>query len=217
MNIKVKSLKCVYGEEEILKDINFEIDKEEILIIKGSNGTGKSTLMNCIIGEKKIKEGNIYFNDVSIDDFKIWDNVGFMPQKIEVCKFPIDVYEFLKVFEKNNSEDEVKKIIKEFKLEEIQNNKIIALSGGQKKKVYMARAILNNPKLLVLDEPLSGVDESSKIELINIIEKLKNRGMTIVVVSHNYNYFKEIITHVLVLENNETFFGIKKEFEKWTL
>ncbi|MGM0508073.1 MAG: metal ABC transporter ATP-binding protein [Fusobacteriota bacterium] len=196
--IKLNSISVAYDEEEVLKNINLEVNKNDFIGIIGPNGGGKTTLIKTILGLLDPISG-------SIDGI---DNVtfGYLPQiNMSNKKFPITVLEVVlsglisnKTFFKRFSKEEKNKaleILGELGLDNKKDDIIDNLSGGQKQKAFLARAIISDPDILILDEPNTFVDKKSQGELYNNLEKL-NKKMAILLVSHDLGVIPQMVKSI---------------------
>ena len=184
----------------ILNGVNFEINKGEYVSVIGDNGCGKSTLMKLILRFLKPTHGNIY-NDAK--------RIGYVSQKNESVNsgFPITIYEMLNSYRKLikiKDKSVINESLKQVGLLDFSDALIGNLSGGQSQKALIARALMGNPDLLILDEPSSGVDVDSQHEIYALLKALNtDKGMTIVSVEHNLNAAVSNSTLIYHLSNGQ--------------
>ncbi len=225
-SVEIKNLNFSYVQEPILKDINLEIKQGEFVAIIGSNGSGKSTLIKNLLGELKPSKGSVVIEGKPIEDYKSYKNIGYVQQMSVVSKiaFPITVREmvslnlyedfgFLK-FAKKRHYDKVDQVLEYLGLLEYKNRPVNELSGGLAQRTMIARAMINNPKLLILDEPTAGVDEKSRQEFLKSIQKLNDdMNITIILVTHELD---EVMIFTKIDATYEINDGklIKKEVER---
>ncbi|MEN3015617.1 MAG: metal ABC transporter ATP-binding protein [bacterium] len=197
-------------KEEILRGVSFEINEGEFISIVGPNGGGKTTLVKLILGLIKPTFGNIYLFGKSPQ--KSTKYVGYLPQISNVRKdIPISVHEFVKLscyrglLRKYPKDIDLKvdNILKMLDIYDLRDKVIGELSGGQFQRMLLARAIINDPKLLILDEPTNFIDENTKKNFYEIIMSFK-RSKTIIVVSHDLNMVAKFTDRVFCL-NKEIF------------
>lgn len=168
--------------EVLLKDISFQVDKGEYVSVLGDNGSGKSTLLKLLLGFLKTSKGSITINT---------NKIGYVPQRFEGfnAQFPITVKEVLNIHRKTlkiKNSSEIDTALNIVRMDSFKNNLIGNLSGGQRQKVLIARALIGSPELLILDEPSTGIDMESQKDIYDILKKLnKEDRMTIVSVEHN--------------------------------
>lgn len=200
MRITVNDLTFAYTQKLILNKINFSLKSGEFLTIHGKNGTGKSTLIKCLLKLLKINDGMILLDDVDINHIRILSNVSYVPQKTEFnYEFPITVYEILSCAYNKKKDAFYTSIINAFDLNKIYHENINNLSGGQIQRVFIARSLLNKPKLLILDEPTVGVDSDNVKTLFTCLKDLKEKGITIILVSHDMDFCNSISDYCLIL------------------
>ena len=199
-----------YGETTILNDCSIRVKKGEIAVIVGPNGAGKSTAMKAIFGMLDLRAGNIIFDGKDISDLKPQERVksgmGFVPQTHNVFT-SMTVMENLEIGGFTNQENLSKNISEVFKLfpvlEEKQKQLVGELSGGQRQQVAVGRALMTNPKLLMLDEPTAGVSPLVVKELFEKIISIARTGIAILMVEQNARQALEIADNGFVLVQGE--------------
>ncbi|WP_103897997.1 ABC transporter ATP-binding protein, partial [Petrotoga halophila] len=184
--IEVKNLKKYYKSIKAVDGVSFDVKKGEIVAILGPNGAGKTTTLEIIEGLRKKDAGEIYYFGKKIEnvDSNIKERIGIQLQDTNF--FPnLKVLETLKAFSGlyKNSLD-VNKILKDFNLEEKKNSKVSKLSGGQLQRLALATAVINDPVLLFLDEPTTGLDPQARRSTWEKISDLRNLGKTIILTTH---------------------------------
>lgn len=214
--IKLKNVTLGYDNNIILKNININIKEGSYVAVLGENGSGKSTLIKGILGLLKPKKGTI--------EFTINKNeIGYLPQTNEDNSFfPASVYEivlsgFLNVlghrfFYTKKQKEIVIKTLRRLKIENLKNKCFKELSGGQKQRVLLARAIISGKKVLVLDEPVSGLDYKTINDMYSIIDDLNKEGMTIIMISHDLDKMIEHASDILMLKEKDYIYLSTKEF-----
>ncbi len=199
-----------YGETTILNDCSISVKKGEIAVIVGPNGAGKSTAMKAIFGMLDLRAGNIIFDGKDISDLKPQERVrsgmGFVPQTHNVFT-SMTVIENLEIGGFTKQENLSKNISEVFKLfpvlEEKQKQLVGELSGGQRQQVAVGRALMTNPKLLMLDEPTAGVSPLVVQELFEKITSIARTGIAILMVEQNARQALEIADNGFVLVQGE--------------
>ena len=199
-----------YGETTSLNDCSISVQKGEIAVIVGPNGAGKSTAMTAIFGMLDLRAGNIIFDGKDISDLKPQERVrsgmGFVPQTHNVFT-SMTVIENLEIGGFTNQENLSKNISEVFKLfpvlEEKQKQLVGELSGGQRQQVAVGRALMTNPKLLMLDEPTAGVSPLVVQELFEKITSIARTGIAILMVEQNARQALEIADNGFVLVQGE--------------
>lgn len=224
MLLKVEHLYKKFDKREVLKDISFEIKEGEVVAIIGPSGSGKSTLLRCLNMIETPTKGKIIYDNhnitgknINLNKYRM--NVGMVFQQFNL--FPnYNVIENLtlvpkklRIEEEKVILDKAKYYLKEINLEDKELSKISNLSGGEQQRVAIARALMMNPKILLFDEPTSSLDPQMTQDVLELIKKIKEEGMNIIIVSHELNFVKEISTRILFLKNGKIIFdGSNKEF-----
>lgn len=186
--IETKNLTKKYKEKIAVNELNLEIEENILFSLLGVNGAGKSTTIKMLSTLIKPTSGDIYINglDAKSDTNKIREIINVSPQETAVAK-NLTVKENLEfmagVYEIKNKEEKIAELIKVFKLNDVVNQKAKTLSGGYQRRLSIALALINDPKILFLDEPTLGLDVIARRELWNIIEHLKEK-MTIILTTH---------------------------------
>lgn len=214
--LEVENIKVSYSNHIALENINFKIEEGEYVCLVGENGSGKSTLIKTIVGLLKQEEGKVGLN-ISLDE------VSYLSQtNLKDLNFPATSKEIImsglqkhgKIpFYTKKDKDTYAKVIKQLKIEDIQFKRIGDLSGGQKQRVLIARALIREPKLLILDEPATGLDYNITKELYKILEKQnKENKMTIIMATHDLDEIQEIKPRIIYLAKTIKYDGT---FEGW--
>jgi len=212
----MKILSCVqvcvkYESALALKDCSFELDAGNFLGVFGENGSGKSTLLKSIAGLVKPNSGSIEFHDIKKND------IGYMAQQTQVQKdFPASVYEVVLsgtlcrhskfYFYGKNDKKQADKSLELLGIEQLKRKSIQELSGGQRQRVLLARMLCAEAKLLLLDEPMTGLDAASSKQMCSILKDINSKGTTIIMVSHDVEGTSGLCDKVLRLggENART-------------
>lgn len=206
------SYKTGYKSNVALNNVNLEVNSGEYVFVIGDNGTGKSTLLKCILGLIKEKKGSINLNCKS-------DEISYIPQLNTIpLEFPATVFEIVLTgtqksgfsfpFYKKSDKIAAQKAICDVGLENFVNRRIGELSGGQRQRVLLARALCKKPKLLISDEPCTGLDKKTTDDFYNILNNFnKKNNTTIIMVSHDLVNLKKYATRVIKLENKVVFDG----------
>lgn len=213
-----QNLSLGYEGKTILHDLNFSINKGDYLCIVGENGSGKSTLMKTLLHLQKPVSGSILLGEGLKSD-----EIGYLPQQTAVQRdFPASVREivlsgcqnrcgvrpFYKKSEKNLAMENMRKL----QIEHLAGRCYRELSGGQKQRVLLARALCATKKILLLDEPVSGLDPKVTLEMYHLIENLNcKEDITIIMISHDMQAALTYASHILSI-GDKIFYGTKKEF-----
>lgn len=204
---KIKNISVTLGKREILKDVNIHIHCGNLTVLIGKNGAGKSTLLRAILGEVK-HTGEIIFKNKNNDGSKI--RIGYVPQKLNIENSPMTVYDMVAsytskspvfLYKSKKTYENIKKHLKDFGAENLIDSKVNRLSGGELQRVLLAMATMPYPDLLILDEPISGIDKNGKEQFYKKINELKtNHDLAIILVSHDFEYVKKYADNVVMLD-----------------
>jgi len=199
--LTTKNLTKVFGRRIVVNQVNLEIKSGEIVGLLGPNGAGKTTTFNMIVGLLIPNSGNIFINDLEITNLPMFQRarlgISFLCQeasvfrKLTVHENLIAIFEIIGV-EKNEALANAEQLLKDFNLEHVKEQKAYTLSGGERRRVEIARALISAPKFLLLDEPFTGIDPIARAELQELILKLKNQGIGILISDHNVRETLEI-------------------------
>lgn len=209
--IKVNNLEKRFGDNLVLKDINFEVAKNEVVSIIGSSGSGKSTLLRCLNLLETPTSGEIYYEGKNIlegnfDERHYRSEVGMVFQNfnlfenknvLENCTLGQEI-----VLDKSKKEAEslAKKYLETVGMQNFLKAKPASLSGGQKQRVAIARALCMDPKVLLFDEPTSALDPEMVGEVLEVMTKLAKTGITMIVVTHEMDFARDVSTRVLFMD-----------------
>ena len=219
--ITCEGLTLAYEGRVVVRDLNFAIEPGDYICIVGENGSGKTTLVRTLVGLKKPSEGRIIFGD-GLDR----RDVGYVPQNIHTGKgFPATVYEVvssgllgrmgLRPFFTKEEKKKINAAMERLDIADIRDRCFRELSGGQRQRVQLARALCGAEKLIVLDEPASGLDPVITKQLYEIITDLnKTEGVTVIMVSHDILSAVHNASRILHLEKESSFFGTTEEYKE---
>jgi zinc transport system ATP-binding protein len=209
--IKLENVSFSYTNKEFLKDINLSIYEDDFLGIIGPNGGGKTTLLKLILGLLQPKEGNVKILGKSAKETR--SQIGYLSQFKNIdFDFPITAYEIVlisrlgnKIIKKYSIEDReiVKKIMKELGIWKLKDKKLNEISGGEKQRIFVARALANEPKILILDEPMSNLDISIQEDFYKTLKEL-NKGIAIVIVDHDLEMMSKYVKEVVCVNKCDT-------------
>ncbi|SDB13004.1 metal ABC transporter ATP-binding protein [Eubacterium oxidoreducens] len=215
--ITAKNLSLGYDGKVIQKGVSFEIEKGDYLCIVGENGSGKSTLMKTLLGLQPLLGGEIIFGD---DLSK--NEIGYLPQQTLVQRdFPASVAEIvlsgcqgrmgMRPFYGKEEKRLAKANMERMQITNLAKRCYRELSGGQQQKVLLARALCATQKILLLDEPVSGLDPMITTSMYEQVKQLNEEGVTIIMISHDISAALKYASHILHI-NQKTFFGTKSEY-----
>ena len=210
--VEIKNLTVYYGRTLALDKISTVIRKGEFITIMGPNGAGKTTLLKAIIGLVKPREGyvRVFGLNPLEEGNKVRALVGYVPQRTTISKsIPLKVIDVVllgilveKKPPRKINEEDIERAINILRIVDMDKHwetPFQELSGGQQQRVLIARALVRNPKLLLLDEPLNGVDAKSQVEIIAFLRKISRDGVSIVMVTHDVNMMVHVIDRLILL------------------
>lgn len=194
-----------FGKKQILKDVSFEIDEKDILAFIGPNGSGKTTTIKLILGLQNIDSGSVKINgyDVEKDFVKSIEKVGAIVENPDTYMY-LSGWQNLKLVAnlyKGVTDDDLKTIVKTVGLENRIHDKVSKYSLGMRQRLGIARALINKPNLLVLDEPTNGLDPEGIKDLRILLKRLAKEGMGILISSHNLAELESFCNKVLIIDN----------------
>lgn len=209
--ITVKQLKKSFGANEVLKDINVMINQQEVVVVIGPSGSGKSTFLRCLNLLEPVTDGQVVIDGVDLTDKKtninkIREEVGMVFQQFNLFPHKTVVENItmapMKVKKMNEeaAKDIALKLLKKVGLSEKADAYPSSLSGGQKQRVAIARALAMEPKIMLFDEPTSALDPEMVGEVLEVMKQLAGEGMTMVVVTHEMGFAKEVGDRVIFMD-----------------
>ena len=208
--IKVNNLEKKFGQNLVLKDINMEVEKGEVVTIIGSSGSGKSTLLRCLNLLEEPTSGEILYENENILEKKfdlrayrtkvgmVFQNFNLFENKTVLQNCTLSQEKVLKI-SKNEAQEKAKKYLKLVGMDQYINAKPSQISGGQKQRVAIARALCMDPEVLLFDEPTSALDPEMVGEVLEVMTKLAKEGITMIVVTHEMDFAREVSTRVLFM------------------
>jgi zinc transport system ATP-binding protein len=214
--VSVQSVSYNYNSESVLENVSFNVEEGDFLGIIGPNGAGKTTLFHCILGLLNSYSGKITILDQDIKKYKkIFRKIGYIPQKKSIDqKFPLTVKELVSLsVPRNTSKNTVLEILKQVGLYKLKNKTIGQLSGGQQQRVLIAKALVNNPIILILDEPTNELDHQSQNDFYSLLKELNEKNkITIIWSSHDMDAVNKYANKVSCINKRMFFHGDKGEF-----
>ena len=203
--LKCENLNKSFGKKQILKNVSFELDEGDILSFIGPNGSGKTTTIKLILGLQGIDKGSVNINgfDIKKDFVKAIEKVGAIVENPDTYMY-LSGWDNLKLtanMYKNISDEAIKDIVKLVDLETRIHDKVSKYSLGMRQRLGIARALINKPNILILDEPTNGLDPEGIKDLRNLLKKLAKEGMGILISSHNLAELESFCNKVLIIDN----------------
>lgn len=201
--IEAKNLTKTFGKQIVFENLNFQIHDGEFISLIGPNGSGKTTLVKILMGLENISSGEL------ITDRK--KNIGYVPQFRNIDHdYPLSIEQFIRLnlkftlsqkkYQHNNQI--IQTIMKKTHLTELRNRPLGLASGGEKQKAYLAQALLNDPKILILDESTASLDVEVKMQLMDLVQELNQKyRLTVIFITHDYDLTKKYTQRALLFQN----------------
>jgi len=220
--IDLKNININIDEKKILSDVSFKMEKGEFMYLIGKTGSGKSSLLKILYGEIKIREGE--GNVAGIDILKIKEKkIPFLRRKLGIVfqdfkllsdrsisknlEFVLKATDWK---DKNKIQDRIKEVLEKVKLSEVENKYPHELSGGEQQRIAIARALLNNPELILADEPTGNLDPGTSAEIMEVLKKINSNGTTILIATHDYEIISKFPAKTLRIEGGK-FYQLKEK------
>ncbi len=224
--INIQNLSFSYGENKVFEDINLKINKGDFAAFIGPNGSGKTTLIELIVGNIKPDKGQAKLYDNRAHQFKDWKKISYLSQDVKNFNnsFPATVKEiiaanlyremgFFKIIN-NKIEEIVDKSLEKVNMQKYQDRKIGSLSGGQQQRVFLARGLSTDPEIILLDEPMSGVDKEVQKELYHLLNKLNQKyNITLVMISHDIHVISRYVNRIICFRNEKIYSHLEEDFD----
>jgi len=213
--VDIENLSVDYSGIKVLDSISFGIAEGDFLGIIGPNGAGKSTLFRCMLGLHTQYDGTIKFFDQDIKDSKRYlSQIGYVPQKPVVDRnFPATIREIVSMSQNSNDSKKVEESLQKVWMHELADRRIGDLSVGQQQRVFIAKALVNSPRILILDEPVIGLDIYNQDLFFQILSELNiKEKISIIWSSHDLDAVERLANKVACLNKTLFFHGISKEF-----
>ncbi|WP_028844475.1 LPS export ABC transporter ATP-binding protein [Thermodesulfovibrio thiophilus] len=214
--LKVEELKKSFGKKEAVKGVSFSVHSGEVVGLLGPNGAGKTTTFYMMIGIINPDSGNIFLDDKNITSMPIYERarlgIGYLPQEPSIFR-KLTVRNNLKAvleikYDGNKEamqriDDEVNQLLEEFNLTEFADREGYKLSGGERRRAEIARAIALRPIFMLFDEPFAGIDPLAVVELTKTIKQLKNRGIGVIITDHNVRETLAITDRAFIIHSGK--------------
>tara|TARA_X000000950_G_scaffold34912_1_gene37449 strand:+ start:243 stop:1010 length:768 start_codon:yes stop_codon:yes gene_type:complete len=211
--LKVSNLSVFYKRKKILNDINLLLKEGEVVGLLGPNGAGKTTFFQSIAGLNKVEHGSISLNNLNITNLPIFKRaklgLNYLPQETSIFRglsVEQNISSIIQINSKFNERVDnefLNELLNEFSLDHVRNASALTLSGGEKRRVEIARALAAKPKFLLLDEPLAGIDPIALIDIKNIIYKLKEKNIGVLITDHNVRETLETVDRSYILNDGK--------------
>jgi lipopolysaccharide export system ATP-binding protein len=219
--LTIKNIAKSYGSKSVIKDISLEIKQGEVVGLLGPNGAGKTTCFYIIVGLIAVDSGNIFLDDLDITQMAMHERsklgIGYLPQESSIFRKMNVEDNIMSILEINEDDKEVRKkrleeLLKEFSITHIRKSHALSLSGGERRRVEIARSLATNPDFILLDEPFAGVDPIAVKDIMNMVKQLKNRNIGVLITDHNVQETLRIVDKAyIVYDGNILTSGNKEE------
>ena len=211
----VNKISKTYGNKEVIRDITISIKRGEIVGLLGPNGAGKTTSFYVIVGLVKPDRGSIFLDKLDISELPIYKRgkigISYLPQEASIFRgmnVEDNLMSIIEIIEKDKNKHDIilQNLLNEFDINHVRKSKSIVLSGGERRRLEIARTLASNPKYLLLDEPLTGIDPVSIEEIKIIIKKLKDKNIGVLITDHNVRETLKIVDKVYIVNEGAIFF-----------
>ena len=216
--LKIEKLNTYYGKSHILQGVNFDLNKTGCLALLGRNGAGKTTTLRSIVNLTRPISGKVLFNKMDLKGLSTYQiaekGLTMVPENRGMFS-SLSVLESLNIIKSNKKEWDIDRVLESFpQLKTKLQNNSASLSGGEQQMLAIGKALLTNPKLILLDEPTQGLAPNIVMELIEILKKILKEKISLLIVEQNINMALEIATHISIIGKGETKWnGSKREFK----
>jgi lipopolysaccharide export system ATP-binding protein len=197
-----------YGKKSVIRDVSLKISQGEVVGLLGPNGAGKTTCFYMIVGLVKVGSGSIFLNQLDITHMPIYQRarlgIGYLPQEASIFRgmnVEDNIYSILEIAEENASKrkEKLEELLEEFSITHIRKSHALALSGGERRRVEIARALATNPDFILLDEPFAGVDPIAVNDIRKMVMQLKNRDIGVLITDHNVRETLSIVDRAYIV------------------
>ena len=213
--LSVNKISKSYGNKEVVRKISLNIKKGQIVGLLGPNGAGKTTTFYIIVGLVKPDSGEIFLDKTDVSNFPIYtrgqQGISYLPQEPSIFRgmnVEDNLMSIIEIIEEDKLKHQsiLENLLNEFDIHHVRKSRSIVLSGGERRRLEIARTLASNPKYLLLDEPLTGIDPVSIDEIKIIIKKLKNKNIGILITDHNVRETLKIVDRVYIVNEGSVFF-----------
>jgi len=210
--LMLENLVKVYDKKRVLDSVSLTIENSHVVGLLGPNGAGKTTTFYLTIGIIKPDQGNVFLDGENITNYPMYmrarKGIGYLPQEASVFRKLTVKQNILAILEilpipKSNLEDRANMLLDELGIKHLANQKANSLSGGERRRLEISRALATNPSFMLLDEPFAGIDPLAVIDIKNIIGQLKKRGIGVVISDHNVRETLEVCDKAYILNNGK--------------
>jgi zinc transport system ATP-binding protein len=223
--VSVNKVSFSFGTTKVLRDVTFSISSGDFIAVIGPNGSGKTTLLRIITGIIRPSKGSVRLLGEDIETFSQWEKIGYVPQKATNIDslFPVSVKEVVAMgllsskrfprFIRKRDEETIDQALEHVNLQDYRNRRIGELSGGQQQRAFIARAIVNRPLILFLDEPTTGVDAQTQERFYSMLGTLnQSNKITIAIITHDLGIVNKRVNKIACLNQTLVFHGTHDDF-----
>jgi len=213
--LQINKISKSFGNKQVVRDVSVGINRGEIVGLLGPNGAGKTTTFHIVVGLLKPDSGSILLDKVNISSLPIYlrgqKGISYLPQEPSIFRgmnVEDNLMAIIEIIEKDTNKHQIvlENLLNEFDINHVRKSKSIVLSGGERRRLEIARTLASNPKYLLLDEPLTGIDPVSVEEIKIIIKKLKNKNIGVLITDHNVRETLKIVDKVYIVNEGSIFF-----------
>ena len=215
-NLQVNKISKSFGNKQVVRNISLNINRGEIVGLLGPNGAGKTTTFYIIVGLVKPDTGEIYMENIDVSTLPIYlrgqKGISYLPQEASIFRgmnVEDNLLSIIEIVEKDKHKHEIilQSLLNEFDINHVRKSKSIVLSGGERRRLEIARTLASRPKYLLLDEPLTGIDPVSIEEIKIIIKKLKEKNIGVLITDHNVRETLKIVDRIYIVNEGMIYFS----------
>jgi lipopolysaccharide export system ATP-binding protein len=206
--LSARNLEKSYSKKKVIRDISLSISQGEVVGLLGPNGAGKTTCFYMIVGLVEASSGNIFIDKLDVTDMPMYQRarlgISYLPQEASIFRgmnVEDNIYSILEISEANEAKrkERLEELLTEFSITHIRKSHALALSGGERRRVEIARALATNPSFILLDEPFAGVDPIAVNDIRQMVSHLKNRGIGVLITDHNVRETLSIVDRAYIV------------------
>jgi len=212
--LRSENLTKSYKGRQVVRSVSFHVQQEEVVGLLGPNGAGKTTTFYMVVGLTPPESGSVFLDDHTITDLPVYlrarQGISYLPQepsvfrKLTVAENIMAILEMMNM-SRQQRKDRMRELIEELGLEHVSSSKAYTLSGGERRRVEIARALATSPSFMLLDEPFAGIDPIAVADIQSIIRKLRDDGIGILITDHNVRETLKITDRAYIINNGEIF------------
>lgn len=206
--LRAKNISKKYGKKTVIRDISFEIKQGEVVGLLGPNGAGKTTCFYMVVGLVKVGQGNIFIDDLDVTKMPMYQRarlgIGYLPQEASIFRgmnVEDNIYAILEITEsdKVKRQARLEELLQEFSITHIRKSHALSLSGGERRRVEIARALAANPSFILLDEPFAGIDPIAVNDIRLMVSHLTSKNIGVLITDHNVRETLSIVDRAYIV------------------